>query len=333
MASALSISALSPSSVNATPPAESKTSTHDGLSAFMSVRHRLFGIAYRMLRSAAEAEDVVQDVWVRWQTADRSVVRDAAAFLATTTTRLAINVMQSARSRRERYVGPQLPESFDPGADPAAEAERREGLEAAILLLLEKLSPSERAAYILREAFDYTYRDIANALRLEEANARQVVTRARQHVANGRRMSANSTEGRRLLDRFIAAIQTGDIAGLEEMFGVGRRRASTQQRVSIAPRVVVHGPAVRCPRAAASGARPTSSSALVTPLQIVRATSSRDFVAQIRHNVPRYLVSGSGDFRERATAVGGPPMNCTVALAADGLDRARSTRKVAALDY
>ena len=102
MTAARRVSSQSASSVNAPRPAESKTSTYDdGLAAFMSVRPRLFGIAYRMLGSAAEAEDVVQDVWVRWQTADRSVVRDAAAFLATTTTRLAINVMQSARSRRE----------------------------------------------------------------------------------------------------------------------------------------------------------------------------------------------------------------------------------------
>ena len=164
----------------------------------MSVRSRLFGIAYRMLGSAAEAEDVVQDVWVRWQTADRSAVRDAPAFLATTTTRLAINVIQSARSRREGPAGPWLPEPVDTSADPELGAERGQGLEAGILRLLEKLSPTERAAYILREAFDYTYRDIANALALEEANARQVVTRARQHLADGRKTPANSTDQRLL---------------------------------------------------------------------------------------------------------------------------------------
>ena len=223
----------------------------DGLSEFLSVRPRLFGIAFRMLREAAEAEDVVQDVWVRWQTADRGVVQNAAAFLATTTTRLAINVMQSARSRRERYVGPPLPEPVDTSADPAAEAERREGLEAGILLLLEKLSPGERAAYILREAFDYPYREIGNVLRLEEANARQVVTRARQHVANGRRMLANSTEQRRLLHAFIAAAQTGAVTGLEGILRVGCRCASTQQRVPITRTDLVGGPAMRRRRAAA----------------------------------------------------------------------------------
>jgi len=168
-----------------------------------------------MLGSAAEAEDVVQDVWVRWQTADRGLVRDAAAFLATTTTRLAINVLQSARSRRELCGGESLPEPVDSAADPGVRAERGEALELGVLNMLEKLSPSERAAYILREAFDYTYRDIASVLRLAEANARQVVTRARQHVADDRRRPASSTEQRRLLDAFIAAAQHGDVAGLE----------------------------------------------------------------------------------------------------------------------
>jgi RNA polymerase sigma-70 factor (ECF subfamily) len=187
----------------------------DGLSAFLKMRPRLFGIAYRMLGSATEAEDVVQDTWLRWQTTDRSIVRDAAAFLVTTATRLAINVMQSARSRRETHVADWLPEPVDTSADPGLGAERREALELGVLLLLERLSPTERAAYILREAFDYAYRDIANILRFEEANARQVVTRARQHVAGGRRMPASSTEQRRLLDSFITAAQRGDVAGLE----------------------------------------------------------------------------------------------------------------------
>ena len=195
------------------------TATYDdALSAFLRVRPRLFGIAYRMLGSAVEAEDIVQDVWVRWQRADRSLVRDAPAFLVTTATRLAINVIQSARSRRETYVGSWLPHPVDTSADPRLEAERGQALAFGIRLLLEKLTPAERAAYILREAFDYPYRDIATVLRLEEANARQVVTRARQHVAGGRRMPASSTEHRRLLDAFTAAAQHGDVAGLESLF-------------------------------------------------------------------------------------------------------------------
>src|ERR1043165_7675338 len=127
----------------------------DGLSAFESVRPRLFGIAYRMLGSAAEAEDILQDVWLRWQGTDRSVVQDPPAFLSTATTRLAITFSQSARIRRETYIGPWLPEPIDTSGDPRLGAERSEALEFAVLLLLEKLSPTERAAYVLREAFDY----------------------------------------------------------------------------------------------------------------------------------------------------------------------------------
>src|SRR3954469_9639382 len=185
---------------------------------FGEVRPRLFGIAYRMLGSASEAEDIVQDVWLRWQTADRSVVLDPPAFLATTATRLAINLAESARSRHERYVGPWLSEPVDTSTDPQLGAERGEALEFAVLLLLEKLSPTERAAYVLREAFDYPYRQIADILQLEEANTRQLVARARQHITDGRRTPVSSTEQRRLLETFIAAAQKGDLATLEGLF-------------------------------------------------------------------------------------------------------------------
>ncbi|MCU1261225.1 MAG: polymerase, sigma-24 subunit, subfamily [Bryobacterales bacterium] len=182
------------------------------------MRPRLFGIAYRILGSAAEAEDIVQDVWLRWQATNREAVLDPPAFLATATTRLAINLAQSAHSRRETYVGPWLPEPVDTSTDPQLGAERAEALEFAILLLLEKLSPTERAAYVLREAFDYPYRQIAEILQLEEANARQLVTRARQHITDGRRTPVSSAEQRRLLEAFIAAAQRGDLTALERLF-------------------------------------------------------------------------------------------------------------------
>jgi len=208
----------------------------DGLSAFLSARARLFGIAYRILKRAAEAEEIVQDVWIRWQTTDRSAVRDAAAFLATMTTRLAINVIQSSRSRRERSVESTLRESPDACADPQLEAERIEGLQRAVLVLLEKLSPAERAAYVLREAFDYSYREIANTLRLGEVNARQLVTRGRQHVADGQRSLVNSEEQRRFLAAFVAAVQNGALTNLEsflvcsaaDMVGKGERAVRTR---------------------------------------------------------------------------------------------------------
>ena len=166
----------------------------DGLSAFVPVRPRLFGIAYRMLGSRAEAEDIVQDVWLRWQSTNRSAVENPPAFLATTTTRLCINLAQSAHTRRETYIGMWLPEPVDTSSDPGLSAERGEALKVALLVLLEKLSPTERAAYVLREAFDYPYRQIADILQIEEANVRQLVCRARKHIADGRRTSRNSKQ-------------------------------------------------------------------------------------------------------------------------------------------
>lgn len=190
----------------------------DGLSAFTSARPRLFGIAYRMLGTTAEAEEIVQDAWLRWQATDRSAVLDPPAFLATTTARLAINVAESARARREMYIGPWLPEPVDTSADPALGAERAEALEIAVLHLLEKLSPKERAAYVLREAFDYPYAQLAETLEVSEANARQLVTRARQHLADERRTPVGAAEHGRLLTTFLAAAREGDMAALEELF-------------------------------------------------------------------------------------------------------------------
>lgn len=187
------------------------------VSAFEDVRPRLFGIAYRMLGSVAEAEDVVQDAWLRWQGTDRRGVRNPAAFLTTTTTRLAINATTSAHARRETYIGPWLPEPVDTSADPALGAERAEALETAVLLLLEKLGPTERAAYVLREAFGYSYREIADVLDVSEANARQIARRAREHLDSERSAPASPAQQRRLLESFVAAARVGDLDGLERL--------------------------------------------------------------------------------------------------------------------
>ncbi|WP_416968692.1 RNA polymerase sigma-70 factor [Streptomyces sp. 4F14] len=184
---------------------------------FTAVRGRLFGIAYRVLGSTAEAEDVVQEAWVRWQGVERSRIEEPAAFLTTVTTRLAINVAQSARVRREAYVGTWLPEPVNTGADPQVGAERAEALDLAVLFLLEKLNPVERAAYVLREAFEYPYRRLSEILETSEANARQLVTRARKHLAAERREPVGRAEHRRLLDVFLAAARAGDLAVLEEV--------------------------------------------------------------------------------------------------------------------
>ncbi len=185
--------------------------------AFERLRPRLFGIAYRVLGSVSEAEDVVQEVWVRWQGADREAVLDPGAFLAKTTTRLAINVARSARVRREAYVGPWLPEPVDTGVDPQVGAERGEALELAVLLVLERLNPVERAAYVLREAFDYAYDEIADMLRLSQANTRQIVSRARKRLASEHREPVDTAQHRRLLEAFVAAARRGDVAALESV--------------------------------------------------------------------------------------------------------------------
>lgn len=193
------------------------TGTDQNLTAFLEARPRLFGIAYRMLGSAVDAEDIVQDVWLRWQAVDRTTVLDPPAYLATTTTRLTINYSQSARVRRESYVGSWLPEPVDTSADPALGAERGEALNVAVLLLLEKLTPTERAAYVLREAFVYPYPEIAEILQLSEPNTRQLVARARKHIAEGRRASVSADEHRRLLTAFLAAARQGDLTALENL--------------------------------------------------------------------------------------------------------------------
>lgn len=184
---------------------------------FTAVKPRLFGIAYRMLGSVAEAEDLVQEAWIRWQNYDRSTVREPAAFLSTTVTRLAITYAQSARVRRESYVGPWLPEPVDTSADPALGAERAEALDFAMLMLLEKLSPTERAAYVLREAFDYPYDQIAEIVQQTQTGARQLVSRARKRLGSERRQTVTAAEQRRLLDAFVLAAQAGDLAALEEL--------------------------------------------------------------------------------------------------------------------
>jgi RNA polymerase sigma-70 factor (TIGR02957 family) len=214
----------------------------EAAAAFRQVRPRLFGIAYRVLGSASDAEDIVQDAWLRWQNYDRSSVEDPAAFLATTTTRLAINFAQSARARRETYVGPWLPEPVDTSADPTLGAERGEALGYAVLLLLEKLPPTERAAYVLREAFDYPYPQIAEIVQVSEANARQLVSRARKHLAAERPAApVDPVEQRRLLDTFIAAAQSGDLTALENLFAADVVSYSDGGGIVRASRIPVHG--------------------------------------------------------------------------------------------
>ncbi|GAA3988623.1 RNA polymerase sigma-70 factor [Allokutzneria multivorans] len=185
---------------------------------FAGVRPRLFGIAYRMSGSVADAEDLVQEVWLRWRAADRDAVLNPEAYLAKAITRLAINESKTARARRETYVGPWLPEPVDTSADPQIGAERSAVLELALLALLEKLTPTERAAYVLREAFDYPYEQIAEIVRSTEVAARQLVSRARKRLTGERRARVELAQQRRLLAAFVAAARAGDLAELERLF-------------------------------------------------------------------------------------------------------------------
>jgi RNA polymerase sigma-70 factor (ECF subfamily) len=193
---------------------------------FEAVRPRLFGIAYRTLESAADADDVVQDTWIRLQGTDRSQVRDATGFLVTATTRVALTVGQSAHARRETSIGLRSDEPVDTRADPSLLAERGEALALAVRTLLEKLSPTERAVFVLREALDYRYRDIGGLLALSEANARQLATRARRRLSGHQRRPVDAGEQRRLLDAFAAAAQMGDIAPLEQLLAADAAQAA-----------------------------------------------------------------------------------------------------------
>jgi RNA polymerase sigma-70 factor (ECF subfamily) len=197
---------------------ESEASTpDDGDSTFDGLRPRLFGIAYRMLGSAADAEDVVQEAWLRWHDTPRASVRHPGAFLATTAVRLALNLAHSARARREEYVGQWLPEPVDTRDDPALGAERGEALELAVLLMLEKLQPRERAVYVLGEAFDYSYAQIGEILEITEVHARQLASRARKALGREPRQPVSPEQHRRLLDAFFAAARAGDRHSLEEL--------------------------------------------------------------------------------------------------------------------
>ncbi|MFF8572590.1 RNA polymerase sigma-70 factor [Streptomyces sp. NPDC015408] len=214
---------------------------NEAVSVFVELRPRLFGIAYRVLGSAVEAEDVVQEVWLRWQRTDRTLVISPVAFLSSTTTRLAINVAQSARVRRETYIGPWLPEPVDTSNDPEVGAERGEALELALLLVLQRLAPTERAAYVLREAFHYAYPDIARILGLSPVNVRKIVSRARKHLAEDQPDSVDAAEHRTLLKTFVAAARQGDVAGLEALLTPDAVSLSDGNGIRGAARVPVLG--------------------------------------------------------------------------------------------
>ncbi|MFI6713172.1 RNA polymerase sigma-70 factor [Nonomuraea sp. NPDC050478] len=186
---------------------------------FEELRPLLFSIAYRILGSVSEAEDAVQETWLRFQ-ASPARPRSVRAFLSATVTRIAIDVLRSARVRREEYLGPWLPEPLlaDPYEDPERSAELADSVSTAALLLLERLSPLERAVFVLREVFGFGFPEVAAAVGRSEAACRQLAVRARRHMTEGRpRFEADRREREALASRFFDALREGDVAGLQEL--------------------------------------------------------------------------------------------------------------------
>ncbi|MFD7296288.1 RNA polymerase sigma factor SigJ [Streptomyces sp. NPDC059897] len=203
--------------------------TDTGIDDFEEHRPVLMGVAYRMLGRVADAEDVVQDAWLRWSRADRSEVREPRAYLVRVTTRLAIDRLRQVQSRRESYVGPWLPEplvtDFGPTVpDTAEQAVLADSVSLAVLVVLESLSPLERAVFVLREAFGLTYAEIAGTLERGEAAVRQLAVRARKHVDERRpRFDVDPVQQRDLTERFLAAASEGDLDGLMAMLAPDAR--------------------------------------------------------------------------------------------------------------
>jgi RNA polymerase sigma-70 factor (ECF subfamily) len=183
---------------------------------FQQLRPELFGLAYRMLAVAADAEDIVHEAYLRWRAQPRDDVRSARAFLITVVTRLCIDALGSARARRETYVGPWLPEPLlVDELGPAGASELSDSLSLAFMVVLEELSGLERAAFLLHDVFGYDYRELSTALNRDQAACRQLVARARNHVAaRGRRFEADRDQAHELTKQFLAACAGGDLNAL-----------------------------------------------------------------------------------------------------------------------
>ena len=183
--------------------------------AFGAHRSLLFTVAYEMLGSAADAEDVVQETWLRWAGVDHAAVHDSRAYLVRIATRQALNRVRTLARQREDYVGPWLPEPLLTSPDVAEDVELAESVSMAMLTVLETLGPTERAVFVLREVFDVSYEEIADALEKSPAAIRQIAHRAREHVAARRpRMDVSRAEQQAVVERFRLAVETGDVKGL-----------------------------------------------------------------------------------------------------------------------
>jgi RNA polymerase sigma-70 factor (ECF subfamily) len=213
------------------------------LDRFVEHRGLLYGVAYRVLGSVADAQDVVQEAWLRWSRVDADSVVDAEGYLIRVTTRLAIDRLRSAAVRRESYVGPWLPEPLLTTPDAAEDVVRADDVSTAVLLVLEALSPTERAVFVLNEAFGYSYTDIAGILDRQVADVRQLAHRARKAVAaRRRRYDTDRTTQREVTERFLAACLDGDVEALMAVLAPDVTLISDGGGFTGAPRKPIYGP-------------------------------------------------------------------------------------------
>jgi RNA polymerase sigma-70 factor (TIGR02957 family) len=220
------------------PPADEPDATR----VFSEHRDLLSAVAYRVLGSVTDAEDVVQEAWLRWTNARISEVADPRAFLVRVTTRLAIDRLRRVKARRESYVGPWLPEPLLTGGDVAEDVALAESVSMAMLVVLETLSPLERAVFVLREAFGMPYSEIADVLGRKEETVRQLARRARDHVRERRsRFDTDQTTQRRVTERFLEATTSGELDALMEILAPGVTLVADGGGRALAPRRPLHG--------------------------------------------------------------------------------------------
>jgi RNA polymerase sigma-70 factor (TIGR02957 family) len=214
----------------------------DAADVFDEHRSLLVSVAYRILGSVTDAEDAVQEAYLRWSGVEHSEINDPRAFLVRVTTRLAIDRLRRARTRRESYVGPWLPEPILTRQDPSEEVEMAESVSMAMLVVLETLSPLERAVFVLREAFGMPHAEIAEVLGRSEEAVRQLARRAREHVRERRtRFDADQDEQQRVTERFLEATSTGDFGALMAVLSPGVELVADSGGKALAPRRPVRG--------------------------------------------------------------------------------------------
>jgi RNA polymerase sigma-70 factor (TIGR02957 family) len=257
---------------------------------FVTHRSLLFTVAYEMLGSAADAEDVVQETWLRWDAVDQDAVQDPRAYLVRIVTRQALDRLRSLARRREEYVGPWLPEPLLTSPDVAEDVELAESVSIAMLTVLETLGPTERAVFVLREVFDMPYDEIAAAVDKTSAAVRQIAHRAREHVAARRpRMEVTHAEQEAVIERFLRATTTGDLQGLLDVLSPDVTLVADGGGVANAVRVPLTG-AARIARAIAAFRKLAPEGSVLAPMLINGAPGARMDVRGLLDTVISFAV-------------------------------------------